>query len=50
METAKTLALETYSDISDFVLGALPTFGALLGIVAVFVAPLVWLARSVGAL
>ena len=48
METARTLAHETARSLVDFTLGALPLIGALLGIVGIFVAPLWYLARSLG--
>ena len=48
--TTTTLAEIARETVSDFVLGALPTLAALGGLVALFVLPLYFLARSVGAL
>ncbi len=46
METAKNIARETLLDASDFIVGSLPLLAALAGIGALFVLPLVWVARS----
>ena len=46
--TPARILAETVEGIADFTLGALPTLAALGGIVALFVVPLILLARGLG--
>lgn len=50
METLKSILLETLLDARDFILGSLPLLAALVGVCALVVLPLVWVARSAGVL